>query len=167
MYDPHPHENCCPRAFCPAFVSWPDLEEAQDERIGFIMDGRRSGIDCLLVPRSFAVIGATAREGSVGRTIINNLATGWCRKNLYAVNPKHQDVLGVRCYKDIASVPEQIDLALIATPAPTVPEVIAECVRSGVRAAVVISAGFKERGAEGAQLEQLIRQQLVGSYRSS
>jgi acetyltransferase len=117
----------------------------------------------MFVPQSVVVIGATAREGSVGRTVVENLAKGSCREKVYAVNPKHEEVLGMRCYKDVASVPETVDLAIVATPAPTVPGVIGECIKAGVRAAVVISAGFKEQGAEGAQLEQEILQQLRGS----
>ena len=124
---------------------------------------RHLGLDGLFNPQSIAVIGATAREGSVGRTIIENLTTGTSRAKLYAVNPKHEEVLGVRCYRDIASIPQKVDLAVVITPAPTVPAVIAECVEAGVRAAVVISAGFKERGAEGAKLEDQIRQHLRGS----
>jgi acetyltransferase len=124
---------------------------------------RHFALDCMFSPRSVAVIGATPREGSVGRTILENLAAGSCREKLYPVNPKHEHVLGTCCYKDVASVPGELDLAIVVTPAPTVPSVISQCVKSEVRAAVVISAGFKERGAEGAQLEEKIRQELRGS----
>jgi acetyltransferase len=123
---------------------------------------RHSGLGCIFDPQSIAVIGATTREGSVGRTVIENLANGSRREKLFAVNPKHEEVLGVRCYRDVASIPEKLDLAVVITPAPTVPGVIGECVRAGVGGAVVISAGFKERGAEGAKLEDEIRQQLRG-----
>ncbi|HKQ85353.1 MAG TPA: acetate--CoA ligase family protein, partial [Candidatus Acidoferrales bacterium] len=124
---------------------------------------RRSGLSRMFAPQSIAVIGATGREGSVGRTVIANLKSGACRERLYAVNPKHREVLGLRCYADLAELPEKVDLAVVITPAVTVPEVIGECVKSGVGAAVVISAGFKERGAEGARLEQQIRERLSGS----
>jgi acetyltransferase len=124
---------------------------------------RHPALKCMFAPESIAVIGATEREGSVGRTLIENLATGSCRERLYLVNPKHAEILGHRCYTDIASVPKKVDLAVVVTPAPTVPGVIRECVRSGVQAGVVISAGFKERGAEGARLEQEIREILRGS----
>jgi acetyltransferase len=121
---------------------------------------RRSSFECMFVPRSVAVIGATDREGSVGRTLILNLINRLFHGNVYAVNPKRDEVLGLHCYKSIASVPEKTDLAVIVTPAPTVPEVVGECVDAGVRSAVVISAGFKERGAQGAALEEQIRAQL-------
>jgi acetyltransferase len=114
----------------------------------------------MFVPRSVAVIGATDREGSVGRTLILNLINRLFHGNVCAVNPKRDEVLGLHCYKSIASVPEKTDLAVIVTPAPTVPEVVGECVDAGVRSAVVISAGFKERGAQGAALEEQIRAQL-------
>src|SRR5579872_2366151 len=138
------------------------MPENGRERILSIMS-QRSRLDCIFDPQSVAVIGATTRVGSVGRTVIENLARGPGREKLFAVNPKHEEVLGVRCYRDVASIPEKLDLAVVITPAPTVPGVIGECVRAGVGGAVVISAGFKERGAEGARLEDDVRQQLRGS----
>lgn len=124
---------------------------------------RYSALNCMFAPRSVAVIGATARAGSVGRTVIENLTKGSCRQSLYPVNPAHEEVLGLRCYKEVGSVPKKIDLAVVATPAPTVPEVIGQCVKADVRAAVVLSAGFKEQGAAGLDLEQQIRDRLKGS----
>jgi acetyltransferase len=121
---------------------------------------RRRAFDRMFVPASVAVIGATDREGSVGRTLLKNLVNQSFRGHIYAVNPRRDEVMGIRCYKNVASLPEQPDLAVIVTPAPTVPGVIRECVEAEVGSAVVISAGFKERGAEGAKLEQEIAQQL-------
>lgn len=120
----------------------------------------RSTFECMFSPRSVAVIGATDRTGSVARTLILNLANPAFRGKVYAVNPKRDRVLGLPSYSRIAGVPEKVDLAIVVTPAPTVPGVIGECVDAGVRSAVVISAGFKERGAEGTKLEQQIREQL-------
>lgn len=88
---------------------------------------------------------------------------GSLRRKLYPVNPKHEEIFGLRCYQSVASLPEQVDLAVVITPAFTVPGVIAECTKVGVRGAVVISAGFKERGAEGAKLGQEILRQMRGS----
>ena len=124
---------------------------------------RHSAFDCMFAPQSVAVVGATTREGSVGRTVIENLSRGALRGKVYPINPKRDEVFGLYCYKSLSSVPEKVDLAVVITPAPTVPGVIGECVKAGVRAAVVISAGFKEQGAEGARLEQEIRQQLRGT----
>ena len=79
---------------------------------------------------------------------------------LYPVNPHRAEVLGLPCYANIGAIPEKIDLAVVVTPASTVPSVIRECVEAGVRSAIVISAGFKERGPEGAKLEQQIQAEL-------
>ncbi len=122
--------------------------------------GARSGLDALFVPNSVAVIGATERLGTVGRTVLSNLIESRFRSKVYAVNPSHSEVLGLKAYKGIDDIPEQVDLAVVVTPALTVAHVIGECVDAGVKAAVVISAGFRERGPEGATLEQQIRQQL-------
>jgi len=111
-------------------------------------------------PRSVAVIGATDREGSVGHTLLLNLLDGMPRERIFGVNPKRDEVLGVRCYPMIGSIDGGVDLAVIVTPAPTVPELVRECVDANAGGVVVISAGFKERGPEGAKLEQGIRQQL-------
>jgi acetyltransferase len=117
-------------------------------------------LECMFAPRSVAVVGATDREGSVGRTLLLNLANPRFRGKVYPVNPKRDQILGWRCYPHVAALHEKIDLAVITTPAPTVPGIIGECVDAGVRSAVVISAGFKERGAEGVKLEEQIRAQL-------
>jgi acetyltransferase len=111
-------------------------------------------------PQSVAIIGATDREGSVGHTIINNLNNGVFQGKVYPVNPKRDSVLGLRCYPNVSSLPGAVDLVIIITPAPTVPGVIGECVDAGVPAGIVISAGFKERGAEGKKLELQIQEQL-------
>lgn len=114
-------------------------------------------------PLSVAVIGATPREGSVARTVLENLSKGSFTGRIFPVNPRHDEILGTPCFKNIEAIPTKIDLAVIITPAPSVPEIITECVRAGVGAAVIISAGFKERGTEGTQLEERIREQLRGS----
>src|SRR5579863_4302293 len=121
---------------------------------------RRPAFERMFAPRSVAVVGATDREASVGRTLLINLGSLPSGTNVYPVNPKRKEVLGRTCYASLASVPEEVDLAIIVTPAPTVPALIGECVDAGVGSAVVISAGFKERGAEGAELERQIQEQL-------
>jgi len=121
---------------------------------------RRNSFERMFVPSSVAVIGATDREASVGRTLLQNLRNQEFHGRVYAINPRRDEVMGLRSYKDVASLPEKPDLAVIVTPAPTVPGVIRECVEAGVGSAVIISAGFKERGGEGAKLEQEIEQLL-------
>ena len=120
----------------------------------------KSGLDALFIPDSVAVIGATGRTGTVGRTVLTNLLESPFQSKVYAVNPRHSEILGLSSYKWIGDVPAPVDLAVVVTPASTVAGVIGECVDAGVKAAVVISAGFRELGPEGAALEQQIQQQL-------
>jgi len=108
----------------------------------------------LFEPASVAVIGATERAGAVGAVLVRNMLEAKYRGALFGVNPKYRAVHGVPCYGAIGKVPQRVDLAVIATPAATVPEIIEQCGRSGVRAAVVISAGFSEIGPAGAKLER-------------
>jgi acetyltransferase len=118
------------------------------------------GLDALFHPRSVAIIGATERPETVGRTLLHNLLHPHFHGRVYPVNPQHTEILGIKAYKSVRDIPEQVDLAVVATPAQTIPGLIGECVDAGVKSAVVISAGFRERGAEGAALEQKIREQL-------
>ncbi len=105
-----------------------------------------------------ALIGATEKEGSVGRTILWNLITSPFGGAVFPINPKRPNVMGIKAYPTIKAVPDPVDLAVIVTPAVSIPGIISECVEAGVRAAVVISAGFKEIGAEGKKLEEDILQ---------
>jgi acetyltransferase len=113
-------------------------------------------LDVIFAPRSVAVIGATERPGSVGRTLLSNLISNPFGGTVFPVNPKRTNVLGVKAYPSIAAVPDQIDLAVIATPAPSVPDVIRASVQAKVRGAIIISAGFRETGPVGMALEQQI-----------
>jgi acetyltransferase len=121
---------------------------------------RSYGLDAIFAPASVAVIGATSRPGAVGRTVLENLLQGGYRGKVYAVNAKHPEVLGLKSYGSIREIPGTVDLAVLATPAATIPQLIGECVDAGAKSAVVISAGFREHGAEGAALEQQIQEQL-------
>jgi acetyltransferase len=113
-------------------------------------------LDALFHAHTVAVIGAKDDVGSVGRTIMANLHAGSFGGKIYPVNPKRDQVLGLKAYPTISSVPEEVDLAIIVTPAPTVPKIIAECVDAHVKSAIIISAGFKELGEPGRQLEEQI-----------
>lgn len=117
----------------------------------------------MFTPRSVAVIGATDRPGTVAQTLLHNLIRGRFAGSIFPVNPKHAAIMGLPCYRDIASVPGPTDVAVIVTPAATVPGIVGECVKAGVGAAAVISAGFKERGTEGAELELQIKERLRGA----
>ena len=116
----------------------------------------RQPLDVFFRPKSVAVIGATENPGSVGRTLLWNLVTSPFGGTVYPVNPKRPSVLGVRAYKSISDVPGEVDLAVIVTPPPSVPGLIKECGENGVQGAIVISAGFKEIGPEGAALEHQV-----------
>ncbi|HXR14936.1 MAG TPA: bifunctional acetate--CoA ligase family protein/GNAT family N-acetyltransferase [Terriglobales bacterium] len=117
-------------------------------------------LGALFNPGSVAVIGATEREGSVGRAVVSNLRVPAFQGKVYPVNPQHRNILGLVAYPSIREVPEAVDLAVIATPAATVPAIVGECVSAGVKSGIVISAGFRERGAEGQALETQIAQEL-------
>jgi acetyltransferase len=108
----------------------------------------------MLNPRTVALIGATETQHSVGRTIMENLLS--FDGKVYPINPKRATVLGAKAFANISDAPDQVDLAIIATPAASVPNIVSECTAAGVKGAVIVSAGFKEIGAEGVRLEQEI-----------
>jgi acetyltransferase len=113
-------------------------------------------LDRFFRPRAVAVVGATEARGSVGRTLLWNLLSTPFGGTIYPVNPKRESVLGIKAYRTVADVPAAIDLAVVVTPAAAVPAVIGQCADRGVPAAVVISAGFRETGAAGAELERQV-----------
>ena len=119
-----------------------------------LLSHRRSSLNAMFTPESVAVIGATEAPGSVGRALVENLKS--YHGLLYPVNLKRDTILGVPAFAKIGAVPDHIDLAIIATPAATVPEVVQECAEAGVTGAMIISAGFKECGPLGAKLEEAI-----------
>jgi acetyltransferase len=127
---------------------------------------RNQPLDMFFSPKSVAVVGATETQGTVGRTLLWNLVTSPFGGTVYPVNPKRPSVLGVKAYKSITDIPEQVDLAVIATPPASIPGLIRECGENGVRGAIVISAGFKEIGPEGAELErQVLAEAQAGNVR--
>src|SRR4051812_18073021 len=121
-----------------------------------VLKYERRPLDAIFRPETVAVIGATDKAGSVGRTVMRNLISNPFGGTIYPVNPKRTNVLGIKAYASIVEVPEQVDLAVIVAPAPAVPGIISECVEAGARGAIIISAGFKETGAEGAELERQV-----------
>src|ERR1700690_4026505 len=105
-------------------------------------------------PSSVAVIGASNRVGTVGHDLFRNiLLSGYCG-TLYPVNPKAASIAGVHAYTSVGEIPDNIDLALIMVPATAVAQVLEECGQKGARGAVIVTAGFKEVGTEGAALER-------------
>lgn len=110
-------------------------------------------LNSLFNPRSIAVIGATERENSVGAKVFTNLLSGNFKGNLYPVNPKYKELYGQPCYRSILEIQEEIDLAIIVTPAKTVTAILKEIGKKNVGAVIIISAGFSEMGKEGKELE--------------
>lgn len=109
-------------------------------------------------PRSVAVIGASPSPAGIGRQVFDRLVQGGFEGPVYPVHPTARVVASVRAYPTIADVPDRVDLAVIAVPAPAVPGVVEECAAAGVRAVVVVSAGFAEVGEEGRQRQdELLR----------
>ena len=118
------------------------------------------GLDAMFAPSSVAVIGASSRPGAVGRTVLENLLHGGFQGKVYPVNAKNPEVLGLKACKSIRDIAGAVDLAVVCTPAATVPQIIGECVDAGAKSAVVISAGFRELGAQGIALEKQIQVHL-------
>jgi acetyltransferase len=113
-------------------------------------------LDAMFAPKNVAVIGATENPGTVGRTVLWNLISSPFGGAVFPVNPKRSSILGVKGYPSISAVPEPVDLAVITTPAKSVPGIISECVSVGIPGAIIISAGFKETGPEGVELERQV-----------
>jgi acetyltransferase len=134
----------------------PESQASPSDSSADVLEGARHPLEVFFAPRNVAVVGASERPGSVGRTVLWNLLTNPFGGTVFPVNPNRASVLGLRTFPSVASVPEPIDLAVVVTPAPTVPATIRECAAAGIRGAIVISAGFKESGAEGARLEMEI-----------
>ncbi|MDQ3429724.1 MAG: CoA-binding protein, partial [Actinomycetota bacterium] len=116
-------------------------------------------LDAIFRPETVAVIGATERPGSVGRTIMWNLVSSPFGGTVFPVNSRRPNVLGIKAYPSVSEVPQKVDLAVIVAPAQTVPGIIAECAEAGVEGAIVISAGFRETGREGMELEEQVLQE--------
>jgi len=129
----------------------PERESVQ----GIVRDKNRA-LDMFFHPAAVAVIGASETAGSVGRAVLSNLISHPFGGMVFPVNLKRRSVLGIQAYPSVLAVPEQVDLAVIATPAATVPDIIHECAEKGVKGAIILSAGFRERGEEGEALERQV-----------
>ena len=116
-----------------------------------------SALDAVFYPQSVAVVGASTRAGTVGNDIFRNLLTAEFNGPVYPVNPKARAIYGVHAYKSLGDIPEAVDLAVLIVPAAGILGVTREAIDKGVKALVVISAGFKETGHEGAELEIKLR----------
>lgn len=115
---------------------------------------RLKNIDTIFNPRAIAVIGASRSPLKWGHIILGNIISGGYKGEIYPINPRESRIFGLKVYPDVGSIPDEVDLAVIATPSSIVPKVMEECVSKRVGAVVIISGGFSETGTQGAQLEQ-------------
>src|ERR1700687_4072231 len=122
-------------------------------------------LDRLFLPKSVSLIGASERACSVVRSVLWNLLSSPFGGTVFPVNAKRPNVLGIKAYPTVRDLPDKVDLVVITTPADTVPDLIAESVELGIRAAIVISAGFKEHGEHGKELERQISETIRGKMR--
>jgi acetyltransferase len=130
-----------------------------------ILGVARQPLEPIFAPRSVAVVGATERPGSVGRTLLENLLASPFGGSVHPINPARETVLGAPAAVSLSALDEPVDLAVIVTPAATVPDLVDEAVELGIPAAVIISAGFRETGSEGMALEERIRASARGRMR--
>jgi acetate---CoA ligase (ADP-forming) len=114
-------------------------------------------LDAIFAPETIAVIGASTQKGKVGHDIFANILSGGYKGTLYPVNPKARSVLSVKCYTTITNIPDPIDLAMIILPPKAAQASVKECIAKGVKGIVIVSAGFKEVGGEGARIEKQIK----------
>jgi acetyltransferase len=120
-------------------------------------------LTALFEPKSVAVIGASERENSVGSVIFKNILSSGYKGRLYAINPKHETIQGQQAYKSIEEIGARVEMAVIATRPQTVPQLIEQCGRSGVRNVIIIASGFSESGHIGAALERKVLE-IARSY---
>jgi len=118
----------------------------------------------LFTPESVALFGASDREDSVGGIVFRNLLSSGYQGKIYAINPKHSEVQGQKALASLDDIEGPVDLAVVATPASTIPAIVEACGEHGIRMMLILSAGFREIGPQGRQLEDRVTQ-LVKRYR--
>ncbi len=121
------------------------------------MKKNKKRLDPLFYPESIAVIGASRQPGSVGYSLLTNLIDSRFKGIIYPVNPKAKGILGMKCYPRVSEIPDPVDLGIVIVPAHAVPSALEDCGHKGIHNAVVISAGFKEIGGEGIELENRVQ----------
>ena len=114
-------------------------------------------LDKIFTPKSIAIVGASEKKKSIGYTIVDNLEKGGYQGKIYPVNPHYQGICGFSAYPSLLDVDQKIDLVVIATPMVTVPSIVKECAQAGVGGMIVISAGGKEIGEKGREIEAKIK----------
>lgn len=117
-------------------------------------------LDAVMQPKSVAVVGASTKAGAVGNEILRIMLEYGFTGDVYPVNPKADEVCGLKAYKNILDIPGDVEMAVIVIPKDFIPAAIDECAQKGVKGLVIISAGYKETGAEGLKAEQALRDQV-------
>jgi acetyltransferase len=108
----------------------------------------------LFNPKSLTLIGASANSYKWGSVILSHIIAGHFKGKVYPINPREKEILGLKAYSSVKSLPETPDLAVLVIPSPSVPQVLQECAKKGIKAAVIVTAGFAEIGAEGGKLQE-------------
>ena len=139
------------------------MSENQTPKEGCCCCSKAASIDPIFNPKSVAVVGATEKPNSVGRTVLWNLISSPFGGPVFPINPKRPSVLGIKAYPSLSECPGEVDLIVVCTPAKTVRGIVAEAVQKGVKGAVIISAGFKEIGPEGVEMERQLMEEASKS----
>ncbi len=113
-------------------------------------------LDTLFSPKSIAMFGASERQDSVGQVVFRNLMDGGFKGPIYAINPKREVVQGQPAFADLAAIGKPVDMAVVATPAKSIPAIVDACGEHGIKAMIILSAGFREVGAAGRRLEDRV-----------
>jgi acetyltransferase len=118
-------------------------------------------LDKFFKPRSIAIIGASEKKGTIGHLLVRNLDEGHYPGKIYPVNPSYPEIMDLKAYPSIRETGEPVDLAVIATPIGTAPQIVRECVEAGTKAAIIVSAGGRETGPEGLEIEKSIEKEAA------
>jgi acetyltransferase len=124
---------------------------------------KKTSLDAFFKPKSVAVVGASDKEGSIGLALVRNFQTGGFPGQIYPINPNYSEILGLPAYASVTQVGQPPELAVIAIPIKGVPGIIKECGQAGIRAAIIISAGGKEAGPQGAAIEEEIKKEAAAA----
>lgn len=117
----------------------------------------------LISPSAIAVIGASPDRSKIGHAVLQNLVNQGFHGKIYPINPSCDEILGLKCYTEISSVPGKVDLAVIALPAKLAPSVLQECIKQDVEFVIIVAGGFSELGEEGRKLEDSLKEKLKGT----
>ncbi|MDD5713133.1 MAG: CoA-binding protein, partial [Smithellaceae bacterium] len=115
-----------------------------------------NNLDAIFSPESVAIIGASNTPGKVGHDIFANILRGGFSGTLYPVNPKAKAILSVKTFSTVADIPDQVDLAILIVPPRACLAAVEDCIKKGVRGLVIVSAGFREVGGEGLEIENRV-----------